>query len=72
MKDVAGRVAFVTGGCSGIGSVHDHDFRNEIPKIAKAVTEGAFDVRTQPIPLSDVAVAWTKPLDADKRIVFLP
>jgi NADPH:quinone reductase-like Zn-dependent oxidoreductase len=57
---------------SGIGSVHGHDFRNEIPKIAKAVTEGAFDVRTQPIPLSDVAVAWTKPLDADKRIVFLP
>jgi NADPH:quinone reductase-like Zn-dependent oxidoreductase len=57
---------------SGIGAVDGQDFRKEIPKIADAVTEGAFDVRTQPIPLSDVATAWTQPLDADKRIVFLP
>jgi NADPH:quinone reductase-like Zn-dependent oxidoreductase len=57
---------------SGIGSVSGHDFRKEIPNIAKAVGEGAFDVRTQTIPLSDVATAWTQALDADKRIVFLP
>jgi NADPH:quinone reductase-like Zn-dependent oxidoreductase len=57
---------------SGIGSVAGHDFRKEIPKIAKAVTEGAFDVRTQPVPLSDVTTAWTQPRDADKRVVFLP
>ena len=57
---------------SGVGSVSGHDFRKEIPNIAKAVGEGAFDVRTQTIPLSDVATAWTQPLDADKRIVFLP
>ena len=57
---------------SGIGSVAGHDFRKEIPKIAKAVTEGAFDVRTQTVPLSHVATAWTQPLDGDKRIVFLP
>ncbi len=38
---------------SGIGSVDCSDFRKEIPKIADAVTEGAFDVRTQTIPLSD-------------------
>jgi NADPH:quinone reductase-like Zn-dependent oxidoreductase len=56
---------------SGIGSVGGHDFRNEIPEIAKAVTEGAFDVRTQPVPLSDVATAWTQPHDGDRRIVFL-
>ena len=57
---------------SGIGSVDGRDFREEIPKIAKAVSKGAFDVRTQAIPLSDVATAWTQPLDGDKRIVFLP
>jgi NADPH:quinone reductase-like Zn-dependent oxidoreductase len=57
---------------SGIGSVHGRDFRAEITEIAKAVTKGAFDVRTQPSPLSDVAAAWTQTLDADKRIVFLP
>ncbi|HXY63847.1 MAG TPA: zinc-binding alcohol dehydrogenase family protein [Mycobacterium sp.] len=57
---------------SGIGSVSGHDFRKEIPQIAKAVTGGAFDVRTQTIQLSDVATAWTQPLDSDNRIVFLP
>jgi len=57
---------------SGIGSVDGRDFRAEIPQIAKAVTKGAFDVRTQSIPLSDVATAWTQPLDGDQRIVFLP
>jgi NADPH:quinone reductase-like Zn-dependent oxidoreductase len=57
---------------SGIGSVDGRDFRNEIPKIAKAVTEGAFDVRTQAVPLSDVTTAWTQPQDGDKRIVFVP
>ena len=44
---------------SGIGSVSGYDFRKEVPNIAKAVSEGAFDVRTQTIPLSDVATAWT-------------
>jgi NADPH:quinone reductase-like Zn-dependent oxidoreductase len=57
---------------SGIGSVDGRDFRKEIPKIAEAVTEGAFDVRTQTIPLSDVTAAWTSTLDADERVVFLP
>ena len=57
---------------SGIGSVSGHDFRKEILQIAKAVTEGAFDVRTQTVPLSDVATAWTQTLDADRRVVFLP
>jgi NADPH:quinone reductase-like Zn-dependent oxidoreductase len=57
---------------SGIGSVDGRDFRNEITKIAKAVTEGAFDVRTQTIPLSDVTTAWTQPLDSNERVVFVP
>jgi NADPH:quinone reductase-like Zn-dependent oxidoreductase len=57
---------------SGIGSVSGHDFRKEIPRIAKAVTEGVFDVGTQTVPLSDVATAWTQTLDTDTRVVFLP
>jgi NADPH:quinone reductase-like Zn-dependent oxidoreductase len=57
---------------SGIGSVDGRDFRAEIADIAKAVTKGAFDVRAQTVPLSDVATAWKQPLDGDKRIVFLP
>jgi NADPH:quinone reductase-like Zn-dependent oxidoreductase len=57
---------------SGIGSVDGRDFRAEIPKIAKAVHEKAFDVRTQTVPLSDVTTAWTQPLEPDKRIVFVP
>jgi NADPH:quinone reductase-like Zn-dependent oxidoreductase len=57
---------------SGIGSVAGHDFRKEIPKIAKAVTAGEFDVCTQTIPLTDVETAWTEPQDDNKRVVFLP
>ena len=41
----------------------------KIAEIAKAIIKGAFDVRTQAIPLSDVTTAWTQPLDGDKRIV---
>jgi NADPH:quinone reductase-like Zn-dependent oxidoreductase len=57
---------------SGIGSVPGEHFRKEVPKIAQAVTAGAFDVRTQIIPLSDVTAAWTQTPDAGKRIVLLP
>lgn len=57
---------------SGIGSVPGRDFRKEIPKIARAVTAGAFDIRAQTVPLSDVTNAWTQTLGADNRIVFLP
>ncbi|MGH3968540.1 MAG: quinone oxidoreductase family protein [Mycobacterium sp.] len=57
---------------SGIGSVPGHDFRKEIPQIAKAITDGAFDVPTRTVPLSEVATAWTQTLDAGERVVFLP
>jgi NADPH:quinone reductase-like Zn-dependent oxidoreductase len=57
---------------SGIGSVDGRDFRAEIAAIAKAVTKGVFDLRTQTVPLSDVATAWTQPLDGGNRIVFVP
>ncbi|BBX55845.1 NADPH:quinone reductase [Mycobacterium shottsii] len=57
---------------SGIGSVSECDIRNDIPGIAQAVTAGEFEVRTQAMPLSDVTSAWTRPLGADRRVVFLP
>jgi NADPH:quinone reductase-like Zn-dependent oxidoreductase len=57
---------------SGIGSVDGGDFRREVPKIAEAVTAGAFDIRTRTIPLSDVTAAWTETLAADERVVFVP
>lgn len=57
---------------SGIGSVSGHHFRTEIAKIAEAVTEGEFDVRTRTAPLSDVTAAWTQTLGGDERLVFLP
>lgn len=47
-------------------------FLEELPNIAEAVSAGAFDVRAQTIPLTDVQSAWTQTLGADKRIVFLP
>jgi NADPH:quinone reductase-like Zn-dependent oxidoreductase len=57
---------------SGIGSVDGRDFGNEILNIAKAVTAGEFDIHTKTVPLSDVAAAWTQPLDSSERIVLLP
>jgi NADPH:quinone reductase-like Zn-dependent oxidoreductase len=57
---------------SGIGSVAGDDFRKEIPKIAKAVTAGEFDVSTKTVPLRDVETAWTQADDDNRRIVFLP
>jgi NADPH:quinone reductase-like Zn-dependent oxidoreductase len=57
---------------SGIGSVAGRDFRNEAPKIAKAVTAGEFDVRAKAIPLTDVEIAWSERQDDNERVVFLP
>ena len=57
---------------SGIGSVAGRCFRAEIPRIAKAVTKGAFDIRPQAVPLREVAEVWDGTPDSDSRIVFLP
>jgi NADPH:quinone reductase-like Zn-dependent oxidoreductase len=57
---------------SGIGSVPGRDFVKEIPKIASAVTEGAFDVRAQAVPLSEVEAIWNSPSHTRDRIVLIP
>jgi NADPH:quinone reductase-like Zn-dependent oxidoreductase len=56
---------------SGIGSVPDRDFAEEIPQIAAAVAEGAFDVRARAVPLAEVEQAWTAAATSD-RIVLVP
>jgi NADPH:quinone reductase-like Zn-dependent oxidoreductase len=57
---------------SGIGSVPGHDFVEEIPKLAEAVSEGAFDVRAKAMPLSQVEEVWTSSVGSDDRIVLVP
>jgi NADPH:quinone reductase-like Zn-dependent oxidoreductase len=57
---------------SGIGSVSGREFAGELPQIAKAVTEGAFDVRTRTIPLCEVEGAWMSTVGQSERIVFVP
>ena len=57
---------------SGIGSVPGRDFVKEIPKLAEAVTEGAFDVRARAVPLSGVEQAWTAAAQTSDRIVLVP
>ncbi len=44
---------------SGIGSVSGRDFVTELPKLAEAVAQGAFDVRATAVPLAAVELAWT-------------
>ncbi|MET8159583.1 hypothetical protein ABZT47_24710 [Sphaerisporangium sp. NPDC005289] len=44
---------------SGIGSVPGRDFIKELPKLASAITGGAFDVRVRTLPLAEVEQAWT-------------
>jgi NADPH:quinone reductase-like Zn-dependent oxidoreductase len=57
---------------SGIGSVPGRDFVKEVPKLAEAVAEGAFDVRGRAVPLSEVEHAWTAAAKTSDRIVLVP
>ncbi|WP_200799966.1 zinc-binding dehydrogenase [Jatrophihabitans endophyticus] len=57
---------------SGIGSVPGRDFLAELPQLAAAVADGAFDVRARAVPLADVEQAWTAAADSTDRIVLVP
>ncbi|WP_433219467.1 quinone oxidoreductase family protein [Dactylosporangium sp. CS-047395] len=57
---------------SGIGSVPGRDFIKELPKMAAAVGDGAFDVRARAVPLAEVERAWMDTLGTPERIVFVP
>lgn len=56
---------------SGIGSVPGRDFVAELPELAAAVAEGAFDVRARARPLAEVERAWTETATTD-RVVLVP
>jgi NADPH:quinone reductase-like Zn-dependent oxidoreductase len=57
---------------SGIGSVPGRDFVKELPKLASAVADGAFDVRARAVPLADVEQVWTASLGTEERVVLVP
>jgi NADPH:quinone reductase-like Zn-dependent oxidoreductase len=57
---------------SGIGSVAARDFVKELPKLAEAVAEGAFDVRARAVPLAQVEQVWTDAAGTSDRIVLVP
>jgi len=57
---------------SGIGSVSGRDFVKEIPEIAAAIAEGAFDVRARPMPLAEAEQAWADAGRGSDRIVLVP
>ena len=57
---------------SGIGAVPGRDFVKELPKIAKAVADGAFDVRARAVPLAQVGEVWESSLGSSDRIVLVP
>ena len=65
----AGRLQVVG---SGIGSVPGREFVAELPHLARAIAEGAFDVRARAVPLSEVEQAWTGTRGSRDRIVLVP
>lgn len=57
---------------SGLGSVPARDIVAELPAIAAAAGEGAFDLSPRVVPLADVEHAWTQTPGPGERIVFVP
>ncbi|SDQ60481.1 quinone oxidoreductase family protein [Thermostaphylospora chromogena] len=55
---------------SGIGSVSARDIIAELPDLARAVTDGAIEVRARAVPLAEVSRMWNA--ETDDRIVFVP
>jgi NADPH:quinone reductase-like Zn-dependent oxidoreductase len=55
---------------SGIGSVPGRDFVKELPKLASAIADGAFDIRARAVRLAEVESVWTA--DTSDRIVLVP
>jgi hypothetical protein len=57
---------------SGIGSVPGRDFLKELPRMAAAVADGAFELRARAVPLADVERVWTETAGLPDRIVLVP
>jgi NADPH:quinone reductase-like Zn-dependent oxidoreductase len=56
---------------SGQGSVPTRDIAAELPALAEAISAGDFVLDARPVPLADVAAAWSN-TDAGERIVLVP
>jgi NADPH:quinone reductase-like Zn-dependent oxidoreductase len=57
---------------SGIGSVPGHAFVEELPELAEAVADGAFEVCAKAVPLADVEEVWNGSAGTGDRIVLVP
>lgn len=57
---------------SGIGAVPGRHFVKELPRIARAVAAGGFDVRARAVPLADVEQAWEEATRTRDRLVIVP
>lgn len=56
---------------SGQGSVPSRDILAELPGLAKAITDGVFQVDARAVPLRDVEAAW-RASNVTERIVITP
>jgi NADPH:quinone reductase-like Zn-dependent oxidoreductase len=57
---------------SGVGSVPTGDWVKELPDLAQAVAQGAFDVRARAMSLARVEQAWDAAPKTSDRIVLVP
>jgi NADPH:quinone reductase-like Zn-dependent oxidoreductase len=57
---------------SGQGSVPLEHIVAELPRIGDAIATGTIAVNAVRVPLADVEKAWTTPLPAGQRVVFVP
>jgi len=57
---------------SGIGSVPGRDFIEELPELASAVAEGAFEISARAVPLSAVETTWSAAAGSTDRFVVVP
>jgi len=57
---------------SGIGSVPERAFLEELPQLVEAVAEHAVVANARPIPLAEVEQAWTEAAERSERIVLVP
>jgi NADPH:quinone reductase-like Zn-dependent oxidoreductase len=65
----AARLAIVG---SGQGSVSPRAFLAELPALARAITQGTFQVNARAVPLADVEQAWAEAATSEQRIVLTP
>jgi hypothetical protein len=57
---------------SGQGSVSPRAYLAELPSLVEEITAGTIAVRPNPVPLSEVAAAWTTAETPGERTVLVP